>query len=95
TLVIDLGKAYDVNSVRVHLWNANTSGITAAKKIQVSVSTDGKNFTKVGKLNLPSESDPAWAEGSFDAVSAQYVKVEITCGEGGVWTFFNEIEVYA
>ena len=94
TCVIDLAKVETITAIRVNLWNCNASGIGAAKSIVASVSEDGNSWTEIGALALPATNDPAWASIKFDNVSGQYVKLVITAGDGAIWTFLNEIEVY-
>lgn len=94
TFQLDLGKAENITAIRVNLWNCNASGIGAAKSIVASVSADGNSWTEIGALALPTTNDPAWASIKVDGVSAQYVKLVITAGDGATWTFLNEVEVY-
>ena len=94
TIVIDLEKKVeDINAIRVNLYNANASGIVAAKSIVAYVSDDNSTWTELGALVLPTGNDPDWASIALDGAAGQYVKLEITVG--GTWTFLNEIEVYA
>ncbi len=94
TLVIDLGSAQTLSAIRAHVWNCNASGIGTAKSIVASVSEDGNSWTEIGALVIPAVDDPAWASIKVDGVSAQYVKLVITAGDGATWTFLNEVEVY-
>ena len=58
-------------------------------------SVDGVTYSNPVKLNIPADAvTVAWAEGGFEAVSAQYVKVEFTKGGDGNFMFLNEVEVY-
>lgn len=95
TIVIDLGAKTDgINAVRVHVNNANTSGICAAESIVAYVSDDNSSWTELGALVIPEGDDPDWAALAVDNASGQYVKIVIDMGPDS-WCFLNEIEVYA
>lgn len=94
TFQLDLGKAETITAIRVNVWNCNASGIGTAKSIVASVSADGNSWTEIGALAIPATNDPAWASIKVDGVSAQYVKLVFTAGDGATWTFLNEVEVY-
>lgn len=49
-ITVDLEKPTEISSVAVGAMENQPSGIYYPKKIEVSVSEDGKNFTKVGEL---------------------------------------------
>ena len=85
-----------MTAARAHIWPCNTSGIGIPGSISFSVSDDGKTFTKVGDLALPTGDAPAWADLALKNVSGRYVKFSFTVKTGnGVWMFLNEVEVYA
>ena len=96
-VVLDLGsKVENMTVARAHLWPCNTSGIGLPGSVSFSVSDDGKTFTKVGDLTLPTGDAPAWADLALENVSGRYVKFSFTVKTGnGVWMFLNEVEVYA
>ena len=93
-IVIDLEEVYDLNSVKINFWNANTSGIGAPAAIAVSVSDDGENYSDPIAVDPAAGNDPAWTAKELADVSGRYVKVTITMSEGSTWCFLNEIEVY-
>ncbi|MBO5869662.1 MAG: hypothetical protein J6Q89_02825, partial [Clostridia bacterium] len=96
SVVIDLGaNTYDINTIRVNVFNCNNSGIVAPERIVAYISTDGSHFTELGNLTLPEGNDPSWAYIAVNNLSARYVKLVVDMGEGGSWCFINEIEVYA
>jgi len=94
TIIIDLEEVVDgINSIRVHVWNHNKSGIASAKSIKAFISEDGETYTELADLVIPASDAPAWAAVNADNVSARYVKLVIETQ--AVWTFLNEIEVIA
>ncbi len=94
TIIIDLEELKNgITDVRVHVWNCNANGILPAKSIGLFVSEDGINYTEIGDLSIPASDEPAWATISTDNISAQYVKLVVETQ--AVWTFLNEVEVYA
>jgi len=95
-IIIDLEKVYDgINEVKLNLWLGDTaSGIAGPDSITVSFSKDGKTYGEAIEIDVPAGvSTSAWATKAIDNVSARYVK--FTIGTKAVWTFLNEIEVYA
>ena len=95
TVIIDLGEAKNVTGVKANIFTGGQDGIAPIGSIVVTVSTDGVTFTNPVKLNVPTgTSVVGLAEGGFEAVSAQYVKVVFTKGGDGAFMFLNEIEVY-
>ena len=96
-VVLDLGKKVEnMTAARAHIWPCNNSGIGLPGSVSFSVSDDGKAFTKVGDLTLPTGDAPAWADLALENVSGRYVKFSFTVKAGnGVWMFLNEVEVYA
>ncbi len=93
TVIIDLGAAKNVSGVKANIAFDAAAGIAPVGSIVVSVSTDGITYTNPVKLTIPT-TPVGLAEGGFEAVSAQYVKVEFTKGGDGAFMFVNEIEVY-
>lgn len=93
-IIIDLGKSYDLNSFRTHIWGAAASGISAVSKLEVYVSDDGVNFTSVASTtDAPGLSgDPAWIELNANA-SGRFVKYTYEKSEG-VFIFVSEVEAY-
>ena len=94
TAIINLGAVKKVTGVKANVYTGNESGIAPVGGIVVWVSTDGTNFTNPVKLNVPAAGLVGFAEGGFEAIDAQYVKVEFTKGGEGAHMFVNEIEVY-
>ena len=94
TVIINLGAVKKVSGVKANVYTGNESGIAPVGGIVVWVSTDGENFTNPVKLNVPAAGLVGFAEGGFEAIDAQYVKVEISKGGEGAHMFVNEIEVY-
>ncbi len=93
-IVIDLKEVVNgIGYVRVNVWNCNESGVHTAKKITLFTSEDGVRYTTDGTLFIPRGNAPDWAYISVDNISARYVKLVIETQE--IWTFLNEIEVYA
>ncbi|MBE6692843.1 MAG: hypothetical protein E7586_05950 [Ruminococcaceae bacterium] len=94
TVIIDLGAAKKVSGVKTNIFLGSESGIVAPTAIVVSTSADGVTFSNPVSLTIPTTGLVGWAEGGFEAVDAQFVKVEYTVSTGGVFTFLNEVEVY-
>ncbi|MBO5869299.1 MAG: discoidin domain-containing protein [Clostridia bacterium] len=93
-IVIDLEDVYNLDEVKLHFWNANTSGIGAPASIAVSVSEDGDTYSDAIAVDPAVGDAPAWTAKELGEVSGRYVKFTITMAEGATWCFLNEIEVY-
>ncbi len=101
-VVIDLGKAKEINRVTVGSLENQGPGIYFPLKIEVQVSFDGKTYQKAGEINRKYEKN-ADAELkdftiSFKKIKARYVKVLVenmkkAPNNSGVWTFIDEIVV--
>ena len=91
-IVIDLEEVYDLNEIKIHFWNANTSGICAPAAIKASFSENGTDFSEAIDIDPATGDAPAWATKALEGVSGRYVK--ITINTAGTWCFLNEIEVY-
>ncbi len=94
SVIIDLGAAKKVSGVKTNVFLGSESGIVAPTAIVVYTSADGETFGNPVSLTIPTTGLVGWAEGGFEAVDAQFVKVEYTASTEGVFTFINEIEVY-
>ena len=96
-IVIDLGEAYDLSAIRVHLGNHYANGVNSPNYVNVYTSADGNEFTMVGELEIKDaeETDNAvlayWSEINA-GTNARYVKVEFSLR--GVFAFLDEIEIY-
>ncbi len=95
-ITVDLGKVYD-NIYEIHLGYLSTesAGIRAPQKVRVLVSENGKDFFKLGDLEIPE-----FVEGTrLDAMyrSENYIKaryVRYTIVKSG-WLFLDELQVIA
>ena len=94
TVIIDLGTEKTITSVRTNVYTGNVSSIAPVGAVTVLFSLDGKEFTGAVSLTVPELDKVDWAEGTFDAVNARYVKVEYKVGGEGYHLFTNEIEIY-
>lgn len=93
-VVIDLGKAYDIRSIKVNTFVGNISGIAAPARITAYVSNSANGtFAKLGDLAMGSAyNEVAWA--NLDVTtSARYVKIEVELAAGSAFTFINEVMV--
>ena len=96
-IVINLERSKNVQQfVGYYLYDASSS-IYLPQQVEVSVSSDGTNFTDVGSLSIPTVT-VGEAASSFkcfltlnNGVYASYVKFSVI--PGGVWTFDDEYEV--
>ncbi len=95
TLVYNLSDNCTINKVRVHVALCNTSGIQSPKKITVSISEDGTNYTEFASKSyeIPEKdaTDTAWEEFTGAARVGRYVKVTVELHT--VFAFLNEVEV--
>ncbi|MBQ6183226.1 MAG: discoidin domain-containing protein [Clostridia bacterium] len=99
--VVDLGESYYVDKFDVHTAAQTGRGISQAKYIVVSYSTDGENFTQAGVIEGDGEifngTGSGWTayyqELQLDeSVSARYVKFEVTTWTQFLW--IAEVEVW-
>jgi hexosaminidase len=96
-VTIDLGSTQRIRRVATNFMQACGPEIFYPSSYVVSVSTDGKNFTEVGRKERASEKTThpdveLWQwQGS---AKARYVKVQAAPSTFGGWLFADEIEVY-
>ena len=88
---IDLGAAYDLTSVRMHIVDQADWGITAPDSAIAQVSTDGETFTDVVTVT-EFTAGVTWVEFDLSGQTAQYVRIAIDLGSS--WFFLDEIEIY-
>jgi hexosaminidase len=103
--VIDLGSTQQITNVKAHVLEVISNWIWRPKSMQVSISSDGTNFTDMGKTD---KFDQNGTNGNGimtvqQSVSARYVKVKLVnygtipenyVGVGNkAWLFVDEIEV--
>ncbi len=94
--VIDLGEVYsDICSFRAHCINSTASLIRLPACVDIAVSTDGTNFTTVGRGYTPkaAESNYAVKISLPKLVKARYIRFTMPAGKGYYW--FEELEVLA
>jgi len=103
---IDLGKTEKIDSVRMHTVNQNGSWIYLPQYVEVFTSTDGKDFTSVGKSSdfTPDTLTMGWITVPVQKKGARYIKLLaknyglIPDGKPGggnkAWLFADEIQVY-
>ncbi|MBO4452773.1 MAG: discoidin domain-containing protein [Clostridia bacterium] len=91
---IDLGKARNVNCVRIHMAAPlESSGIIAPNKLVVALSADNTEFTDVAEITeFKGEGEAYWVEIKFKKTSAQYVQFGFVNFGGHV--FIDELGVY-
>jgi len=103
---IDLGKIQSISSARMHTLEQNGSWIYLPKYVEVLASTDGINFTSLGK-STEFKNDTltmGWLTIPFRSTEARYIKLiasnygEIPNGKPGAgnkaWLFADEIQVF-
>ncbi len=94
-IVIDLGRALDVN--RVDLYAAGTYfryGANFPKAIKLSVSTDGKTYTEIKSFSDFDFSRPQGMTLAFDKQHVRYIRLDLSIKAGDYYMAINEIEVY-
>ncbi len=93
SVVIDLGKYYQLSQLKVNMINHVGADIYPVKTVNVYVSTDGSNFTKVSTSSSISQVEDVgyWFESNISGIG-RYVKVEFELS--GTYAFLNEIKVY-
>ncbi|MGB0522230.1 MAG: family 20 glycosylhydrolase [Flammeovirgaceae bacterium] len=80
SIVIDLGKEKDINYLNSNYYQYNNSWIFFPVAVHYEISTDGKNYTKLGTLK-PKEKPKTRGKFiesfplNFDSATARYVKV--------------------
>ncbi len=100
TITIDLGEeTANIATYKAHVVVNLGSGIGVPKAVEVSVSSDNKNFTNVGKLSAPAaETNMAeWITLTTEkGVSARYVRFtfKFNLESKAVFVFLDELEVY-
>ncbi len=106
--VVDLKEVKEINLINARFLHDTEPWVFLPKKVMYSVSTDGRNFSKVKELKPQTNED---VEGSIveefvyetGGINARYVKVwaesygvlpewHISAGEGS-WMFIDEIEI--
>ncbi len=99
-LTIDLGENCTVDKIVTRFLQNSQAGVVAPKKIEVFVSQDGKNFSRVENLSgnespfLPSRTNNteiAKYEMTFKSVAARFVAISF---DVTVNTFVDELEIY-
>lgn len=95
-IVVDLGEAADIAGARFHICNPGESGIGTPSEVNVLVSNDNADFTKVAsktEADLPTSPDAYWVEFGFESTSARYVK--FTFAVTAAHNFIDELAVVA
>jgi len=88
---IDLGAAYELSSVRMHIVDQADWSILAPTSAIAQVSNDGETFTDVATVT-EFAAGVTWVEFDLSGQTAQYVRLAIDLNS--VWFFLDEIEVY-
>jgi hexosaminidase len=107
-LVIDLGSAQQISSVKAHVFDQTQSWIYPPKYFQVLISSDNSNFTEMGMTDRFENGVGAGAgngvmEVRQKSVTARYVKIKLgnygtipqdqPGGGNKAWLFADEIEI--
>jgi hexosaminidase len=105
--VIDLVKPVPVSSLQVHVLDQSQSQIWLPASVEVSISTDGKNYAAAGSSMKFEKDNSGFASGfykvEFPTATARYIKVVAknhgVIAEGNrfagskAWLFVDEIQV--
>jgi hexosaminidase len=103
---IDLGKAEEISSVKIHTLEQNGSWIYLPKYVEVKSSNDGTNFTSLGRSTVFTKDNltMGWIIVSIPPTKARYIKLTaknygvIPDGQSGAgnkaWLFADEIQVF-
>lgn len=100
---IDLKEVRPINALAMHL-AAGISGVVWPEQVDVEVSDDGSQFTRIGNLMELSKTHPPsagyaaiWLIAEQLQARGRYVKLTITPVEkgGGSYLFIDEVEVYS
>ncbi len=97
--IIDLGESLDgIYGVKVGTMGGGSAGIFAPNGIEMYVSTDGENFTKVASKTFPADDNQGTnilvervVYTDADSVTARYVKICVTTNQS--WIFIDELQV--
>lgn len=107
--IVDLGKETDFSTIQTECMQHNGAWVLLPKKIQYSVSSDGKTYTDFGMREMAEDkSSPVrfvkLAVSKDSPVKARYIKVSVTgtkicpSWHGGAgkpcWMFIDEVEVF-
>ena len=98
TIEVDLGEVYDtIYRFEVSYLNVHEAGIAAPGTLMVYTSVDGKEWTKVGRLNKPKTADLGTTQVAVrdndQYVTARYVQFRVS--PGSAWLFLDEVQVCA
>ena len=108
TATLDMGKMLEVSNISVSALEATGSYIFFPKQLNVSVSSDGKNFKNVAKKSIPTTlvPEPPFVKNfilPFETQNARYIKVEVKSNlvnpswhpapGANCWIFVDEIMV--
>lgn len=98
TVVVDLGKRYDISSVMTHFYIGNLTEtlkgyiVGAPETVKLSVSVDGNRYYPAGELDLGGCAvGTCWTTMDDAQAVARFIKLEVTCSEGLV--LLNEVKI--
>jgi hexosaminidase len=104
--VIDLGSSQNITSVKAHVFEQTQSWIYRPKNLQISISTDGTNYTDAGTttdVQFNTNNQNAVMALQLNSASARFIKIKLgnyglipanNPGAGNkAWLFVDEIEV--
>lgn len=97
SITVNLGSVQTINEVDSDWLQYQSVAIYLPAEIQVSVSTDGTDFTAVGTMDAPAVDSANQAHNYrllYLSVSAQYVRITVTPANSA-WTFTDELQVRA
>ncbi len=101
-IIVDLEKSIEISSVAVGAMENQPSGIYYPKKIEVSVSENGKSFTKVGELDRDFQNNGYTGledfKIEFNTQKARFIKINVSNlahppTGGSAFMFLDEIIV--
>ena len=97
-ITFDMGDSeHAIADIYIGCYKNNSSGAALPWNVTVKVSDDGENYTKIGKISSPADSEQSGKytyNFSFPkAVTARYIKICFS-GQGGNMLFIDEIAAY-
>jgi Domain of unknown function (DUF4434)/F5/8 type C domain/Domain of unknown function (DUF5109)/Fibronectin type III domain len=95
TFTVDLGSDETFQEIDSDWLQVDSAAIYLPAQIQVSVSTDGTNFTSVGTMNAPAVDSSDQAHDYrllYLNVTARYVRITVTPASSA-WSFTDELQV--
>jgi hypothetical protein len=93
-VTVDLGSAQTVDGARIHAYEEYPA--YRPDRVQVSVSSDGQNYTSLGNLTATNDQSRIWYNFDFSPVAARYVRLTFSksYSQDASAMLIDEIEAY-